>query len=156
MAIDKYTVPLQKDAGSTVFADNLVGFQLVDGGGLTQGNFNFTVSFSEKVNRTFSTGAFSNPISLETMGLESVAKAKQIFEDNYKVYPNFDTTLVTNFTSYGSLTKRFQVSIERIEVVKLDSFFEAFDSEAILFARFFLINFQPIGPILLAIGVKNQ
>ena len=38
MAIDKYTVPLQKDAGSAVFSDNLVGFQLVTGGGLTQGN----------------------------------------------------------------------------------------------------------------------
>ena len=114
MAIDKYTVPLQKDAGSSAFADRLVGFQLVDGGGLTQGNFDFTVSFNEKVNRTFATGTFSDPISLESMGLESVAKAKQIFEDNYKVYPNFDTTLVTNFTSYGSLTKRFSVSIENI------------------------------------------
>ena len=114
MAIDKYTVPLQKDAGSAVFSDNLVGFQLVTGGGLTQGNFDFTTSFSEKVNRTFTTGAFSNPITLESMGLESAAKAKQIFEDNYKVYPNFDTTLVTNFTTYGSLTKRFQVSIQNI------------------------------------------
>jgi hypothetical protein len=114
MAIDKYTVPLQKDAGSSTFADNLVGFQLVDGGGLTQGNFNFTVSFNEKTNRTFSTGTFSNPISLETMGMESVAAAKQLFEDNFKVYPNFDTTLVTNFTTYGSLSKRFSVSIEKI------------------------------------------
>ena len=114
MAIDKYTVPLQKDAGSSAFADNLVGFQLVDGGGLTQGNFGFTESFTEKSNRTFSTGTFSNPISLETMGMQSVAAAKQLFEDNFKVYPNFDISEITSFSLYGSLSKRISTSAIKI------------------------------------------
>ena len=52
----KFTCPPQPPTGEGTFSDNLVGFQLVAGGGLTQGNFNFTTSVTEKVNRNFSTG----------------------------------------------------------------------------------------------------
>ena len=71
MALKKYTCPPQGPAGSSTFSDDLVGFQLVTGGGLTQGNFEFATSFNEKTNRKFSTGTFSDPISLEGLGLES-------------------------------------------------------------------------------------
>jgi hypothetical protein len=87
MALKKYTCPPQGPAGSSTFSDDLVGFQLVTGGGLTQGNFEFATSFNEKTNRTFNTGTFSDPISLEGLGLENTLQSRTIFENNFKVYP---------------------------------------------------------------------
>ena len=114
MAIEKFTCPPQTASGAGTFSDNLVGFQLVAGGGMTQGNFEFTRGVTEKSNRTFTTGAFSNPINLDGMGVNSVAQSKAIFENNFKVYPNFDLTEVTNFTTYGSMVKRISTSVEMI------------------------------------------
>jgi hypothetical protein len=114
MANNKFTCPPQPATGAGTFSDNLVGFQLVAGGGLTQGNFEFTTGVTEKSNRTFTTGAFSNPINLEGLGVNSVAQSRAIFENNFKVYPNFDLTQVTNFTSYGSMVKRMSTSVETI------------------------------------------
>ena len=114
MAIDKYTVPLQKDAGSAVFSDNLVGFQLVTGGGLTQGNFDFTTSFSEKVNRTFNVGAFAQALSLDDLNISNVAQGTAILDKQFRVYPNYDVSQVLNFSLYGSLSKRFSVSVTKI------------------------------------------
>jgi hypothetical protein len=114
MAIKKYTCPPQSASGSGTFSDDLVGFQLVTGGGLTQGNFQFTTSVTEKTNRTFTTGTFSNPITLDSLGVDSVTQSKLIFENNFKVYPNFDLSEVTNFTIYGSMVKRMSVSVEKI------------------------------------------
>jgi len=114
MAIEKFTCPPQTASGAGTFSDNLVGFQLVAGGGLTQGNFEFTTGITEKSNRTFTTGTFSNPINLEGLGVNSIAQSKAIFENNFKVYPNFDLTQVTNFTSYGSMVKRISTSVETI------------------------------------------
>jgi hypothetical protein len=114
MATEKFTCPPQTASGAGTFSDNLVGFQLVAGGGLTQGNFEFTSRITEKSNRTFTTGTFSNPINLEGLGVNSVAQSKAIFENNFKVYPNFDISQVTNFTSYGSMVKRISTSIEII------------------------------------------
>jgi hypothetical protein len=114
MATEKFTCPPQPATGAGTFSDNLVGFQLVAGGGLTQGNFEFTTGITEKSNRTFTTGAFSNPINLENLGVNSVAQSRAIFENNFKVYPNFDLTQVTNFTSYGSMVKRISTSVETI------------------------------------------
>jgi hypothetical protein len=114
MANKNFTCPPQPATGAGTFSDNLVGFQLVAGGGLTQGNFEFTTALSEKVNRTFTTGTFSTPINLEGLGLSSVDQSKSIFENNFKVYPNFDLTQVTNFTTYGSMVKRISTSVETI------------------------------------------
>lgn len=110
----KYTCPPQTASGSGTFSDNLVGLQFTQGGGLTQGNFEFTNSITEKTNREFTTGVFSNPINLEGMGIEDGNQAKAIFENNFKVYPNFDLSQITNFTMYGSMVKRISASIENI------------------------------------------
>ena len=110
----KYTCPPQSATGSGTFSDDLVGFQLVAGGGLTQGNFNFTTAVTEKVNRTFSVGVFSQPMSLDSMGVTDINQAKAIVENNFKVYPNFDLTQVLNFTTYGSMVKRMSASITTI------------------------------------------
>jgi hypothetical protein len=114
MAIKKYTCPPQPVTGAGTFSDNLVGLQLVSGGGLTQGNFEFTTSANEKTNRTFNTGTFSEPINLSSLGIESLDQSKAIIENNFKVYPNFDLTQVTNFTLYGSMVKRMSASITTI------------------------------------------
>ena len=114
MAIKKYSCPPQPPSGVGTFSDDLVGFQIVKGGGLTQGNFTFTNNVTEKTNRTFNTGVFSNPISLDSLNIGDIAQSKALFENNFKVYPNFDLSQITNFTIYGSMVKRISTSIETI------------------------------------------
>ena len=113
MATNKFTCPPQSSAANQ-FSNNLVGVQLVTGGGLTQANFNFTTNITEKQNRTFTIGTFSDPINLESINIENNIEAADILANNYRVYPNYDLSQVTNFTQYGSLTKRFSVSITKI------------------------------------------
>ena len=113
MATTKFTCPPQSSAANS-FSNNLVGVQLVTGGGLTQANFNFTTGISEKQNRTFTIGSFSDPINLESINIESNAEAADILANNYRVYPNYDLSQVTNFTQFGSLVKRMSVSITKI------------------------------------------
>jgi hypothetical protein len=110
----KYTCPPQQATADNTFSDNLVGFQIVDGGGLTQGNFDFTVSITEKSNREFVVGTFSEPITLDSMGMTSVEESKAIIEKNFQVYPNYDLSKVSLFSQYGSLVKRMSVSVTKI------------------------------------------
>lgn len=114
MAEKKYICPPTPPSGAGTFSDNLVGVQLVNGGGLTLGNFEFRTSVTEKENRKFITGVFSKPFNLESLGLDTIAESKKIAEDNFRVYPNFDLTEITNFTLFGSMTKRISASIEGI------------------------------------------
>ena len=113
MAINKFTCPPQA-SGQGSFSDNLVGFQLIDGGGFTQGNFEFTTGISEKQDRNFEIGVFSDPMSLTSMNIEDVEQAKMIIANNFQVYPNYDLTQITNFTLYGSLVLRVSSSIRKI------------------------------------------
>jgi len=113
MAIKKFTCPPQSTGGPT-FSDNLVGYQLVDGGGLTQGNFEFSSGIVEKQNRNFQIGTFSTPISLESMNIGDVEESKMIIAKNFQVYPNYDLSQITNFTLYGSLVTRLSSSITKI------------------------------------------
>jgi hypothetical protein len=110
----KYIYPPRPASGAGTFSDNIVGLQTVDGGGLTQGNFEFTTGIAEKVNRTFDIGSFSEPISLDTLQIDHTAESRAIIEKQYKVYPKFNTTQILNFTLYGSLAKRLEVSITKI------------------------------------------
>jgi len=110
----KFTCPPQKASGANTFANNLVGLQLTQGGGLTFANFISTNPVKEKVNRNFDTGNFSNFISLDDLNISNVGEAAKIFNTNFKVYPNFDNSIVTNFVAYGSLSKRFEASISNI------------------------------------------
>jgi hypothetical protein len=110
----KFICPPTPASGIGTFSDDLVGFQLVQGGGLTQGNFNFTSSITEKSDRTFYTGVFSEPINLENLGIVSIEESKIVFENNFKVYPNFDLEQVTNFVQFGSMVKRISASITKI------------------------------------------
>ena len=110
----KYFYPPRPGNGAGTFSDNIVGLQTVEGGGLTQGNFEFTTGVTEKVNRTFNVGAFSEPMTLDMMNIDSVEESRRILATQFRVYPNFDITQVLNFSMYGSLSERFRVSITRI------------------------------------------
>ena len=110
----KFFYPPRPGNGAGTFSDNIVGLQSVEGGGLTQGNFEFTTGVTEKVNRTFNVGAFSEPMTLDAMNIESLEESRRILATQFRVYPNFDITQVLNFSMYGSLSERFRVSITKI------------------------------------------
>jgi hypothetical protein len=110
----KYFYPPRPGNGAGTFSDNIVGLQTVDGGGFTQGNFEFTTSVTEKVNRKFNVGAFSEPITLDALGIEDLIESRRIQATQFRVYPNYDVSQVLNFSMYGSLAKRFQVSVTKI------------------------------------------
>ena len=114
MDIIKIKYPNSITSGAGTFSDDLVGFQLVEGGGLTQGNFSFTTNITEKVNRGFSVGAFSKPITLDTLKIADVMESRAMTAKEFKVYPNFDLSEITKFSLYGSLTKRISASVEKI------------------------------------------
>ena len=109
----KKYIPIGASGAQTPF-DNLVGNQTVQGGGLTQGNFEWSFGISEKNNRNFNIGVFQLPVSLEDLNLDSVNQSRELIAKEYRVYPNFDLSNVTTFTIFGSLQKRFEVSIQRI------------------------------------------
>jgi len=111
--MSKKYIPIGASGAQTPF-DNLVGNQTVQGGGLTQGNFEWSYGISEKTNRNFNIGVFQLPVSLEDLNLESVNQSRELIAKEYRVYPNFDLSNVTNFTIFGSLQKRFEVSVQRI------------------------------------------
>jgi hypothetical protein len=110
----KYKCPPQAASGAKTFSDYLVGLQLTTGGGLTLGNFQYTSRPTEKSNRTFTIGVFSNPINLEMLGVGNIQQSISIVQNNYKVYPNFDLSQVSTFTLYGSMSKRISSSIKEI------------------------------------------
>ena len=54
-------------AGASSVFDNLVGYQLVTGGGLTFGTFEFRPSIFETIPRKFQTNVFDAPVNLESL-----------------------------------------------------------------------------------------
>jgi hypothetical protein len=109
----KIVVP-NTGAGFNSPTENLVGLQTVNGGGLTNANFTFDYGITEKITQEYQEGVFSNPISLSTLNIETIEEAKIAASKDLKVYPNYDLTEVTNFTLYGSLVKRLEVSLLQI------------------------------------------
>lgn len=136
MARKFFRYPPRPSSGAGTFSDNIVGLQIVQGGGLTQGNFEFTTNLVEKVNRNFNIGAFSEPINLDSLKIYNINESKEIISKEFRVYPNFDLSEITNFSVYGSLTKRISTSVQKIinyfpasiEVYKLKSNFTTGDT----------------------------
>jgi hypothetical protein len=95
------------------FSDNLVGLQTTDGGGLTLGTFEFSTAITEKVNRNFETGNYSTLFNNDNLNLNPVFAAS-VYNNNFRLYPNFDETDLSNFVSYGSLSKRLEVAVNNI------------------------------------------
>jgi hypothetical protein len=111
---NKYFYPPRPGSGAGTFSDNIVGLQTVEGGGLTQGNFEFTTGVTEKVIRDFNVGAFSEPLNLSDLDIENLNESRRIMATQFRVFPNYDVSQVMNFSMYGSLSKRFQVSVTKI------------------------------------------
>lgn len=109
----KIVVP-QTNAGFSSPTENLVGFEIVQGGGLTNTTFVFDYGVQEKNNQDYQSGVFSKGYTLDSLNLSTVEEARVAAAKDLKVYPNFDLTEVTNFTLYGSLTKRMEVSVKQI------------------------------------------
>ena len=109
----KIVVP-NTGAGFNSTTENLVGFQSVQGGGLTNTNFTFDYGVTEKITQEYQEGVFSDPITLDSLNIDSIEEARITASKDLKVYPNYDLTEVTNFTLYGSLTKRLEVSVTQI------------------------------------------
>ena len=129
----KKFIPNTAASGAGTPFDNIVGLQTVQGGGLTQGNFEFTQGISEKSNRNFNIGVFQSPVSLEDLNLDSVNASRELIAKEYRVYPNYDLSQVTNFTIFGSLQKRFEVSVQRIlnffpAAIEIDALYYDFTS----------------------------
>jgi len=114
MAKKFYKYPPVPSSGAGTFSDELVGLQLVTGGGLTLANFEFVTSLSEKINRSFEIGAFSDPISLDTLNIDTVQQSKLLISKEFSVYPNFDLSEISSFVLYGPLTKRLSTSVTKI------------------------------------------
>jgi hypothetical protein len=100
-------------SGGGVF-DNLVGYQLVTGGGLTSSTFEFTPNISERIPRKYYTNVFDAGINLESLGISDIGDVRTVLSKEFDVYPNYDITQVMSFVMYGSLSKRLSVSITKI------------------------------------------
>ena len=110
--MSKIVVP-NTGAGFISPNEDLVGFQTTQGGGLTNTNFVWNYGVVEKIDKDYQSGVFSNPITLDDLNV-NLEEAKKALSVELKVYPAYDLTEVTNFTLYGSLTKRFSTSINQI------------------------------------------
>tara|TARA_R110000824_G_scaffold4945_9_gene23171 strand:+ start:4915 stop:7887 length:2973 start_codon:yes stop_codon:yes gene_type:complete len=99
----------------TNFNDNLVGTQLTSGSSiLTLGNFNLTTKFDgPKINKGYSLGAFSKPITLDTLDVTS-EENKELLTNNLSVFLNLDTSNPQDFVQFGSLYERLRVAVEQI------------------------------------------
>jgi len=110
--MSKIVVP-NTGAGFVSPNEDLVGFQSTQGGGLTNTNFVWNYGVVEKIDKDYQSGVFSNPITLNDLNV-NLDEAKKALSADLKVYPAYDLTEVTNFTLYGSLTKRFSTSVTQI------------------------------------------
>lgn len=112
--IGKYFYPPRPGSGGGTFSDDIVGLQTVSGGGLTGGNFEFTSNVLERVVRTFSIGSFNEPITLDKLNILNEQQNRVFLSNEVRIYPNYDISQVLNFSLYGSLSKRFSVSVTKI------------------------------------------
>ena len=93
--------------------EDLVGFQTTKGGGLTNTNFVWNYGLVEKIDTDYPAGVFSDAITLDTLKVD-LEMARKALSADIKVFPSYDLTDVTNFTLYGSLSKRLSTSVTHI------------------------------------------
>ena len=101
--------------GGEVFGDNLVGNQFTDGSSqFTLGNFSIRNNVTDKISRDFSFGNFSQPITLESMNITDTQQMLEFSSNRLDVFINYDRSVVSNYTLYGSLRERFKVSVQNV------------------------------------------
>ena len=114
MASTNYRYPPAPPNGAGTFSDNLVGNQWVDGSSqMSNGNFSSTNS-SKSQSVSFALGGFSEPVTLDSMDIESIDIAKAQSSNSLEVFVNYDTSDLSNMVLYGSLKKRLSVAVENV------------------------------------------
>ena len=80
--------------GADFFGDKLVGNQFVDGSSqFTLGNFEIKSNVNQKDSRNFSLGNFSEPISLDTLNIQSSEEAKILASNRLEVFINYSRSI---------------------------------------------------------------
>lgn len=103
----KYRVPSQAANGGQTFSDNLVGLQITNGSSqLTNTNFDFYKVVTDKDNKNFTNGDFSDFITLDNLNSLTTLPEKKI------KFRNDSDNAARSL--YGSLFERLKVSISNI------------------------------------------
>lgn len=114
MASTNYRYPPAPPNGTGTFSDDLVGNQWVNGSSqMSNGNFSSTNS-SKSQSVSFTLGGFSEPVTLDSMDIDSLDAAKTQSSNSLEVFVNHDTSDLSNMVLYGSLKKRLSVATDNI------------------------------------------
>ena len=113
MPNNRFRYPPAPPNGEGTFSDNLVGNQWVDGTSqMSNGNFTVTENYESPQQTNFSLGGFSDPITLESMGVDNTENIK--LTNSLEIFVNYDTSDLSNMVLYGSLNKRLSVAVENV------------------------------------------
>jgi surface protein len=107
--------PSQAATGADTFSDSLVGFQITDGTSqFTNTNFTIDRSAPERDTRTFSTGQFSEFLTLDDLKEEKFNSDSQTTETKKKEVSFRTSKGNANKSLFGSLKNRIGVSLTNI------------------------------------------
>ena len=107
--------PSQAATGADTFSDSLVGFQITDGTSqFTNTNFTIDRSAPERDTRTFSTGQFSEFLTLDDLKEEKFNSDGQTTETKKKEVSFRTSKSNANKSLFGSLKNRIGVSLTNI------------------------------------------
>ena len=98
------------------FSPDLVGVQLASHGGtplFTMGNFAITTNLDPKVNKNYTTGKFSDFVTLDNLNL-SVVESLVLLQNNTSTFLNLDPTKLKNYALFGSMTEYIRIQLEEI------------------------------------------
>lgn len=98
------------------FNDDLVGNQFTSNGGtslFTIGNFEISTNLEEKKSKTYKTGVFSEPLTLESLDI-TASETKTLIDSKLISNLNFDRSDLSNYAYFGSLSELVRVSLENI------------------------------------------
>lgn len=98
------------------FSPDLVGVQLASHGGtplFTMGNFAITTNMDPKVDKNYTTGKFSNFVTLDNLEL-TVLESEILLKNNINTVLNLDSTKLKNYALFGSMTEYIRITLEEI------------------------------------------
>tara|TARA_R110001599_G_scaffold23120_8_gene85146 strand:+ start:19524 stop:23627 length:4104 start_codon:yes stop_codon:yes gene_type:complete len=102
--------------GQGDFSPNLVGQQFTEGSTLfTLGNFEITTNVKAPLSRTYNTGTFSEPYTLETLNI-SPQESELLSNQNITTVLNLDPDDLTKYVYFGSFHEYLRTTIEQIIV----------------------------------------
>lgn len=108
--------PVGKNLSSEFIGDQVTRFGNSTNIFSVGSTFNITTNLDSKLTKNFSgvLGNFSNPITLENVGLTSNTQNNILLNNNIQVFLNPDRRNINNFALFGSLKEFIRVSVENI------------------------------------------